>query len=116
MKTNSQDKTVAIVAYLTLIGFIIALILNANRTGDNKRFNAFHLRQSLGVFIIIIILNICAGIITSILPIFSFISTIIWIASLIMLVFGLIGAVNGEEKLIPIVGEPIQKAFGNTFG
>ena len=40
-----EDKTVAIVAYLTLIGFIAATIIHSNK---KTKLGAFHLRQMLG--------------------------------------------------------------------
>ncbi len=44
-RAPGEDKTVAIVAYLTLIGFIIAIILNGQK---KTALGAFHLRQMLG--------------------------------------------------------------------
>jgi len=42
----TEDKTVAVVAYLTLIGFIAAIFLHQNR---KTQLGAFHLRQVLGM-------------------------------------------------------------------
>src|SRR5688500_4741815 len=44
----TEDKTIAIVSYLTLIGFIVALILHGNK---KTRLGAYHLRQSLGLML-----------------------------------------------------------------
>ena len=43
--TGGEDKTVAIIAYLTLIGFIVAIIVHMNK---KTKLGAFHLRQMLG--------------------------------------------------------------------
>ncbi|HET7537816.1 MAG TPA: hypothetical protein VFJ90_15260, partial [Candidatus Didemnitutus sp.] len=44
----TEDKTVAILSYITLIGFIIALVMH----GSNKtKLGAYHLRQTLGFVI-----------------------------------------------------------------
>ncbi|MBC8490770.1 MAG: hypothetical protein H8D45_32535 [Bacteroidetes bacterium] len=97
MNTVSEDKTVAIVSYITLLGWIIAIILhNNNRT----EFGAFHLRQSLGL--------ILTGIILWFIPIIG------WILNIIVFVFwiiGLVNAIQGEKKPVPIVGEFYQNIF-----
>ena len=43
--TGGEDKTVAIIAYLTLIGFIVAIVVHMNK---KTKLGAFHLRQMLG--------------------------------------------------------------------
>ena len=97
MNTVSEDKTVAIVSYITLLGWIIAIILhNNNRT----EFGAFHLRQSLGL--------ILTGTILWFIPIIG------WILNIIVFVFwiiGLVNAIQGEKKPVPIVGEFYQNIF-----
>ncbi len=46
-----MDKTVGIVAYITLISFIISIVLNNDKKGEENSFGAYHLRQSLGIII-----------------------------------------------------------------
>ena len=47
--TTDNGKTVAIIAYITLIGWIIALIMN---NGNKTALGSFHVRQSLGIMCI----------------------------------------------------------------
>ncbi len=92
-----EDKTIAILSYITFIGWIIALILHQN---NKTSLGAYHLRQTLGIFL--------TGIILSIIPIIG------WILGLVLFVFwilGLISAVQGEEKPIPLLGEFYQNIF-----
>jgi hypothetical protein len=51
-----EDKTVAIVAYLTLIGFFVALIIHTNK---KTKLGAFHLRQMLGFILTGIAVVVC---------------------------------------------------------
>ena len=44
-----KPKTIAIVAYLTIIGWIIALVMNNN---NKSEFASFHIRQSLGIILL----------------------------------------------------------------
>jgi uncharacterized membrane protein len=93
-----DGKTKAIVAHITLIGWVIALILNNQ---EKDPFASFYIRQMLGL----IILNFIW-----IIPIIG------WILGIVVLVFwilSLIGAASGEEKLTPIFGEMFQKWFSS---
>jgi uncharacterized membrane protein len=96
---NTRDmdgKTKAIVAHLTLIGWIIALVLNSQ---EKDEYASFYIRQMLGL----IILNL-----VWIIPILG------WIVGLVVLVFwvmSIIGAASGEQKLLPVVGQYFQDWF-----
>ena len=67
--SQGEDRTVAILAYLTLIGFIVAIVLHSNK---KTKLGAFHLRQMLGLLLcglaclipllnILIIIFLCRG-------------------------------------------------------
>jgi len=97
VKTSNEDKTIAIVSYITIIGWVIALILHNN---DKTELGAFHLRQTLGLYL--------TGII------FAFIPIVGWFLNIVVFVFwilGLIAAVNGELKPVPLVGDFYQNIF-----
>ncbi len=93
-----DDKTKSIVAHITLIGWIVALVLNQ---GDNKtELASFYIRQMLGLILLSI-----AGSLIPILNLFM------WIIVLVLWVLSLIGAINNEKKLTPYVGEYFQDWF-----
>lgn len=118
-----QDATVGIVAYITLIGFIIAIVLNGSKTGEEKKFGAFHLRQALGLiifsvglYIVIMILTIMLmSISLGMLAIVSFLSMILWLGLLTLLVLGIVNAANKTYKEIPVIGKFSSKILGSTF-
>jgi uncharacterized membrane protein len=101
--SSDNGKTVAILAYITLIGWIIALIMhNSNKTD----FGAFHIRQSLGIILVAIGLSIVSS--------FLHISILSWIVQIGIIVFwvlGFIGAIQGEKKLVPLLGAQFQDWF-----
>lgn len=101
--TSDNGKTVAIIAYITLIGWIIALIMN---NGNKTAMGSYHLRQSLGIICIGVILNILASIIG-----ISIISWIVWAGVLVLWILGILSAVQGEMKPVPVVGEKFQEWF-----
>lgn len=107
---SSEDKTVAIVAYLSLIGFVVALIIH-NQPGKKTNLGAFHLRQGLGIMLC----SICMSIIMIIPFIGWVVGCVGYIIVLVMWVMGLISAVNGEMKPAPIMGASFQKWFAGTF-
>ena len=81
-----DKKTTSIVAYITLIGLIIALC-----AGD-KEGAKFHINQALVIWLFSLLALIpCIG----------------WIWAIFMLVcwiMGLIAAINQEEKPVPLIG------------
>ncbi|MDT8346719.1 MAG: hypothetical protein RQ756_02875 [Flavobacteriaceae bacterium] len=108
METKEQliedGKTIAIVAHITIIGLIIALILNSNQKNP---FASYHIRQMIGL--------ILTGIVLSAINIIPLLGQIIWFAGSLVLIYlwimGLINAVNGQEKPMPILGEKYADWF-----
>ena len=47
--TVSTVYAIAIVSYLSLVGWVVAVILHYKSDSRNTSFGAFHLRQSLGI-------------------------------------------------------------------
>lgn len=93
-----DGKTKAIVAHITLIGWIVALVLNQSENKDE--FASFYIRQMLGLLIVsILILWI---------PVLNLILSIVL---LVFWVMSLIGAAGGELKPTPLVGHYFQDWF-----
>jgi uncharacterized membrane protein len=121
-QATGEDKTVAIVSYLTLIGFIVAVILHSSK---KTALGTFHLRQTLGLFLTAIVSMMALWIvffIIAFIPIVHFIlilaplvSLCLWVAFFVLWLMGLISAINGQQKPMPILGETYQKWFGNAF-
>ena len=92
-----DGKTIAVLSYIFLIGWIIAFVLHQN---DKTEIGAYHLRQSLGLNLL--------GLILAFIPIIG------WILSLLVFVFwilGLVSAVQGEMKPVPLLGDFFQDIF-----
>jgi uncharacterized membrane protein len=97
MAKKDDGKLVAILSYITLIGWIIAIILHSN---NKTKLGAFHLRQAL--------LLVLAGIV------FSFIPIVGWILNIgvfVLWIMGLVFAIQGTEKEIPLIGHLAQDWF-----
>jgi len=105
-----DQKTIAWVSYLTLIGWIIAIV-TYNSSNDKSSLARFHLRQSFGIFATAFAIYLATILMLFVMPFFIFLYPFISIALLIFLVLGLIAAVNGEEKPVPLLGDFYQKTF-----
>ncbi len=102
-QTGTDPKVVAIVSYITLIGLIIAIVLN-NPKSD---LGSFHIRQALGITLLAIV-----GSFLNIIPILGQILYIVIIlGTLVLWVIGLVSAVQGEKKPVPVLGEKFQEWF-----
>ena len=104
-----QGKGMAILAW---IFWIIPLL-----AARDKRFAMFHTQQALVLWIIIVIGIIAIVILTTILgliaDVLAFIGIILWILLLIFFaifwIIGLLSAVQGKAKELPLVGQYGEK-------
>lgn len=101
--TEDNGKTVAIISYIFLIGWIIALIMNNN---NRTALASYHVRQALGIMCVGAVLVILSGFLG-----FGFLSRIIQLLALAFWIIGLISAVQGEMKPVPLLGEKFQEWF-----
>ena len=104
MENLEKSKNTAIVAYITIIGSVIAIFMNQDE--NKNEFASFHIRQGLGLFISFFLLGYFIGYfdswtVTSAFYIFYF---ILWI-------YGFLGALQGEKRVLPLVGNFFQSTF-----
>ncbi len=103
-QTIQEGKTLAIVSYLTFVGLIIAIIMNLERRNP---FTFYHVRQMLGL-IIMLIFQIWWKPMEN-----SWLGTSFWIVTFVCWLFGLFYAAKGEARPIPVIGEKFQEWFKN---
>lgn len=97
-----DDKTKSIVSHLFGIGWIIAYVQNQTDKGETT---SFYLRQNLGF----IVLSAAAYIIGMIS--FWMIYMIVSLAIFVLWVLSLLGAMSGEKKTSPVIGDMFQQWF-----
>ncbi|CAN5336241.1 hypothetical protein BH09BAC5_BH09BAC5_17700 [soil metagenome] len=103
-----KGKVVAILSYITFVGWLVAYLMNNN---SSSKFGAFHLRQSLGLMIIGVgVFVISFG--------FLFFSWYLYaglrfinVGVLVLVIMGIINAANGKTQTLPVVGEFFDKTF-----
>lgn len=101
-----NKKTTGIIAYITVIGWLVAFF-----AGD-KEGAKFHLNQALSLWIVQIVLNILSfvvGFVSVSVPVlalvWSLISAVVGIFIFVCWILGLIHAVKEEEKELPLIGK-----------
>ena len=95
MENNNNSRLASILAYLTIIGWIIAyLIRDKNDAGVRQ-----HLNQAL----VVAILEIIGGILL-VIPLIGIVGTIVQIASWVLAIWGFIRAITGNDKPMPVIG------------
>jgi uncharacterized membrane protein len=97
----SEDNTTAIVAYITIIGFIVGIVLHSK---NKTTLGAFHLRQMMGLII--------GSIVVSFIPVVNLFA---WIFFLVLWVMGLMNAINKKTTPVPVLGEYFEKWFAGAF-
>lgn len=105
--TVEEGKTMAIVSYIFFIGLIIAFIVNNDKKNS---FTAYHIRQSLGIYLLWIATRLAFTLLSIVIYI-PMLSWLIYISMLVLVVLGLVAAVQGEKKPVPLVGEKFQEWF-----
>lgn len=111
MEMQEPGKTRAIIAHITLIGWIIAIVQNGS---DKNEDASFYIRQMLGLFILGIGVQIIS-------MIFAFIPFIGWVISFVAMlasfgvvglwIYSLVSAINGKKEPTPFIGGHFQKWF-----
>ena len=90
-----NKKATDVVAYITIIGWLIAYF------AGTKEESKFHLNQALVLDVAEIVLSLLAKIFGGVL---GWIFGIADIVLFILWIIGLVAAVKGEDKAVPILG------------
>ncbi|KQN33425.1 DUF4870 domain-containing protein [Pedobacter sp. MC2016-05] len=113
--TTGDGKTAGIVSYFTIIGWLIAYF--AIHKDNKTELGSYQLRQTLLFAIVSTVLGWGLSILLTILIVstniasLGIIATIVQIGLFVLWIIGLIGAINGQKKPIPLIGEKAQTLF-----
>lgn len=107
--TSGMDgKTIAIISYFSVVGWIIAYVLY---TSNKSQMAAYHLRQSLALILCGIACYILFFVTMFFLFFLKFVFILLGIGFFVLWLMGLISAINGQEKPIPVIGPIAQSMF-----
>ncbi|MDK2771379.1 MAG: hypothetical protein KYX68_03995 [Flavobacterium sp.] len=106
MNDIEKGKTTAIVAYITIIGSIVAIFMNQEE--NKSEFASFHIRQALGISLTYFLLGYFIGYFDS-----WMVSSAFWLFIFILWIYGFVGCLSDDKRTVPLVGEFYQKLFKN---
>lgn len=102
-----DSKTRGIVSYLGLIGWIIAIATNSPK----EEQTSFHLRQMLGLMLLVIPVYILAFVFVWVPVLGWLLIMAMYAVTFVLWVLGFISALQGERKEVPVVGALFQDWF-----
>lgn len=103
MNDNIPGRNTAIVAYLSIVGTVIALFMNNE---DKHPFASFHIRQALGIFGVFFPSGVLFGYIDSWMAMLGFCLSVF-----ILWLYGFLTALSGQARPVPFLGVFFQKFF-----
>jgi uncharacterized membrane protein len=113
--TQDNGKTAGIISYFTIIGWLIAYF--AFHQNNKTSLGSYQLRQTLLFYIAFMVVRLGLSIIlgamwlsTGFISLYSLLRLVDF-AFFILWVIGFIGAVQGEKKEIPLLGDRAQTMF-----
>lgn len=115
--TTDNGKTASIISYFTIIGWLIAYF--AMHKDNRTELSSYQLRQTLLLNLVSIVLGWGLGFIIGLLIVTTGIGALIYLTYIVQLaifiiwLIGLIGAINGQKKPMPIIGEKAQTMFAS---
>ena len=99
VKINMKNKAIAAIGYLGIL-FLVPLLAK-----KDSPFAQYHAKQGMVLFIL--------GIIISFVMIIPFIGWLIgvlgWLLTVVLFIMGLVNALGGKMKPLPIIGEYAEK-------
>ncbi len=98
-----EGKTTAIVAYLTIVGALIALSMNSEPKYD---FARFHTRQAFGLHLLFIAFGILSNNWGNLYSFFG-----LFLCYSILWVYGFSGVLSNKKLEVPVLGPYFQKWF-----
>ena len=104
-----NNKTLSILSYVTIIGWIIAFVQSKDVTPKSDLVR-YHLKQGLGIFLVSLLVNVALSIVVAIVPALYFLSYVGYVI-FILWIFGIINAANEQKKPIPVIGKMFEDKF-----
>jgi len=98
-----EGKTAAIVAYLTMVGALIAITMNLE---PKNAYARYHIRQAFGLHLVFLGFALFLSV---------WFSKYVWIGLylfyFVMWLYGFVGALSGKLNPMPVIGNYFQKWF-----
>ncbi|MCP4974945.1 MAG: hypothetical protein GY931_02170 [Maribacter sp.] len=103
MDTVKEGKTTAIVAYLTIIGALIAITMNME---PKNEFARFHIRQAFGLHLMFHAFALFSSVWFNEYALYG-----LYLCYFILWLYGFLGALSDKKQMVPMIGDYFQKWF-----
>lgn len=95
-----KPKTKSMLAHLTPLGWLVSFVLN---TRERDNLTGFYLAQTIGLYLCFFLTRFIPGY-----------YVIAWAFFFVFWIYSFVGALKGEQNLIPFFGSYFQKWFGKV--
>jgi uncharacterized membrane protein len=101
-KSKENNVLMGVLCYLGIL-VLIPLLTDAK----NEAFVKFHIKQG----IVLLITGVVAGFVAGIIPVIGWflLAPLVSLATLILMIMGIINVVNGKEVELPVIGKYGEK-------
>lgn len=106
-KTIEEGKSIAITAYILVVGVLIAISMNSDKKNP---YASYHIRQALGLSILFVAIGYTLSGFSAEAP---QILLPFWICMSVLWGYGLYTAISGQVRPMPLIGSVCQKFFKN---
>lgn len=103
MENANEGKTTAIIAYLTIIGSLIAMTMNME---PKNEFARFHTRQAFGLHLMFHAFALFSSVWFNEYALYG-----LYLCYFILWIYGFLGALSDKKQMVPILGPYFQKWF-----
>ena len=101
--TIEEGKNIAITSYILIVGALIAMSMNADKKNP---YASFHIRQAMGLSLLFIVIGTFISNFADPMIILPF-----WIFISVLWAYGIISAITGNTRPLPLLGGLFQKMF-----
>ncbi|TCD11129.1 hypothetical protein EZ449_06440 [Pedobacter frigidisoli] len=110
--TTEDGKAASIVSYFGILWLVAYFAMYKDKKTD---LSTYQLRQSLLINILYVIVGIAGNIVLRIIPsvALGYVFSALYLVLFIIWIIGLIGAIQGQKKPMPLIGEKAQTMFPN---
>ncbi len=98
-----EGKTTAIVAYITMVGALIAITMNLE---PKNPFARFHVRQAFGIHLVFLGVALFLSV-----WFLKYALLALYVFYFVMWLYGFLGAISGKANTMPVIGAYFQKWF-----
>ncbi len=100
---SEKERTNGIIAYITIVGLIIAIIYNQKQKSDYVKF---HIKRMMGIIALTL-----SPIIIMWIPFIGLLSWVVWAIALVFWVMSILSAINGQREFTLMSNEIFYNWF-----